>query len=148
VCTPNRSFERRDIERRNAFITAANVFAFSLIGLVVLGSLGLPGRLVSAEPLRFAISIQQRKIDPAQRTIRVTQGKAVELAFTADEPMELHLHGYDLLLTVEPGARAVMRLDAGIAGRFAIAAHRFDRDAGKSRSARHVVLLYLEVHPR
>jgi hypothetical protein len=78
----------------------------------------------------------------------VTQGAAVELAFTADEPMELHLHGYDLLLTVEPGARAVMRLDAGIAGRFAIAAHRFGGDAGKSRSARHVVLLYLEVHPR
>jgi hypothetical protein len=62
--------------------------------------------------------------------------------------MELHLHGYDLLLTAEPGARAVMRLDAGIVGRFAIAAHRFDRDAGQTRSTRHVVLLYLEVHPR
>jgi hypothetical protein len=117
-------------------------------GLVFLASLSSPVRSVSEETVRFAISIQALKVDPTQRTIRVTQGATVELAFTADEPMELHLHGYDLLLTVEPGAPAVMRLDAGIAGRFAIAAHRFDRDAGKGRSVRHVVLLYLEVHPR
>jgi hypothetical protein len=120
----------------------------ALLSLLALASLSPPVRSVSAEPARFSISIQQRKVDPTQRTIRVTQGAAVELAFTADEPMKLHLHGYDLLLTAEPGARAVMRLDAGIAGRFAIAAHRFERDAGKGRSARHVVLLYLEVHPR
>jgi hypothetical protein len=120
----------------------------AFIGLVVSGPLSSPLGSVAAEPERFAISIQARKVDPAQRTLRVTQGAAVELAFTADEPMELHLHGYDQLLTVPPGPVAVMRVDAKIAGRFAIAAHRFGGDAGKSRSARHVVLLYLEVHPR
>jgi hypothetical protein len=59
---------------------------------------------------------------------------------------ELHLHGYDQMLTVQPGSPAVMRVQARTAGRFAIEAHRFGPDSGRSR--RHVVLLYLEVHPR
>ncbi len=81
-----------------------------------------------------------------KRTIRVSQGQTVELAFTADEMAEVHLHGYDQLLTVQPGSPAVMRVQAKTAGRFAIEAHRFGSDSGRSR--RHVVLLYLEVHPR
>jgi hypothetical protein len=125
-----------------------NAFAIGLIGFIVLGSLGLPVRSVSAEPARFAIYIQARKVDPAHRTIRVTQGASVELAFTTDEPIELHLHGYDQLLTVQPGLAATMRVDAKIAGRFPIAGHRFGRDAGGSRSTSHAVLLYLEIHPR
>jgi hypothetical protein len=95
---------------------------------------------------RVSIAIQARKVEPSQKTIRVTQGQTVELSFTADETVELHLHGYDQLLTAQPGAPAVMRVQAKTAGRFALEAHRFGNDAG--RSQRHVVLLYLEVHPR
>jgi hypothetical protein len=120
----------------------------ALFCLVVSAPLSSSVRSVSAEPARFAISIQARKVDPARRTVRVTQGASVELAFTADEPIELHLHGYDQLLTVQPGLVATMRVDAKIAGRFPIAGHRFGRDAGGGRSTSHAVLLYLEIHPR
>ena len=72
----------------------------------------------------------------------------LELAFAADETVELHLHGYDRHLTVRPGEEAVMRLDAKVAGRFAIEGHRFGGSAGGSASRGHVVLLYLEIHPR
>ena len=112
------------------------------VGLSVLGT----ALAFAQEPARFSIAIQGRKVDPSQKTLRVTQGQAVELAFSADEMAEVHLHGYDQLLIVQPGAPAVMRVQAKTAGRFAIEAHRFGKDSGRSR--RHVVLLYLEVHPR
>ena len=96
---------------------------------------------------RIAIAIKGRTVDSAQRRIRVPQKDTVELAFTSDEKAELHLHGYDRLLTVEPGATAVLRLDATIAGRFSLEAHSFG--GGEARGRRgHVVLLYLEVYPR
>jgi len=101
--------------------------------------------LSAAELARFAVSIQARKIDPAQQTLRAKQGDIVELAFSSDETVDLHLHGYDREISVRPGATSVMRIEAKIAGRFAIEAHRFGAGSGRSR---HVVLLYLEIHPR
>lgn len=126
----------------------AKMSIIGFIGVIVFGLLSPPVQVLSVEPARFSIAIQGRKVDPSQKTIRVTQGVALELEFTADEPMELHLHGYDQLLTIEPGSVAVMRLDAKTSGRFAIAGHRFGRGAGRGRSPPHAVLLYLEVHPR
>jgi hypothetical protein len=97
---------------------------------------------------RIAIAIKGRKVDSAQQRIRVPHKDTVELAFTSDEKAELHLHGYDRLLTVELGATAVLRLDATIAGRFSLEAHSFG-GGGERRGRRgHVVLLYLEVYPR
>jgi hypothetical protein len=123
---------------------ATKLFALSLIGLTVFGPLSPQSQVFLAEPARFSIAIQGRKVHAAQKTIRATQGAALELEFTADETVELHLHGYDRLLTVQPGSVAMMRLEAKIAGRFAVEGHRFG-SGGRSRS--HVVLLYLEVHP-
>jgi FtsP/CotA-like multicopper oxidase with cupredoxin domain len=106
-----------------------------------------PASAKTAEPVRFSIVIRNRKVDAAQQRIRVTQGDVVELAFASDEPAELHLHGYDRLVTVAPNAPAVLRLDANVAGRFSIEAHRFGGGARKQGRG-HVVLLYLDVYPR
>jgi hypothetical protein len=119
-----------------------------VIGSILVGSLDSPSQVSSAEAERFSIVIRGRSVDGPQRTIRATQGALLELAFAADETVELHLHGYDRHLTVRPGEEAVMQLDAKLAGRFSIEAHRFGGRAGGSPSRGHVVLLYLEVHPR
>jgi hypothetical protein len=127
-----------------------SVVAIALALLVPCGAGVLPGpRAVAAEPVRLSVAIEKRKVDASQRTIRVTQGATVEIAFTGDEPAELHLHGYDRTLELVPGAPAVLKLDARIAGRFAIEAHRFG-SAGAAASGKRgqTVLLYLEVHPR
>ena len=124
------------------------LLSIGLIGLIFVGALSQSSRVCSAEPAQFSIAIQGRKVDATQRTIRATQGQTLDLKFTADEVVELHLHGYDRLLTVEPGSVAVMRLHANTAGRFAIEGHRFGGGTGGSRSGRNVVLLYLEVHPQ
>jgi len=117
----------------------AKLLAIGLLALIGIGPL-----VLAAEPARFSIAIEGRKVDPSRRTIRVTHGQTLELAFTADETIELHLHGYDQSVTVQPDAVAVLRLEAKFAGRFPIEAHGF----GGRPSWRHVVLLYLEVHPR
>jgi hypothetical protein len=127
---------------------ARHALAAVVIGSLLLSSLDSPSKVSSAEAERFSIVIRARSVDGPQRTIRATQGAILELAFAADETVELHLHGYDRHLTVRPGEETVMRLDAKVAGRFAIEAHRFGGPAGGSPSRGHVVLLYLEIHPR
>jgi hypothetical protein len=109
---------------------------------VVPASIGSEAR--AAELRHFAIAIKNRKVDAAQKLIRVTRGDTLELEFSTDEAAELHLHGYDKLIKVEPAVPALLRLDATIAGRFSIEAHGF----GSGRSGPHVLLLYLEVHPQ
>jgi len=71
--------------------------------------------------------------------IRVTRGERVELVWSSDERIRLHLHGYDLELEVTPDEPAVMSLVAHATGRFPITRH--DGDHG------HETLMYLEVHP-
>jgi hypothetical protein len=122
--------------------------AVAVIGSILLGPLGIPYPASSADVARFAIAIRARSVDAPHRIVRATQGTMIELAFTADETVELHLHGYDRHLTVNPGEEAVMRLDARVAGRFAMEAHRFGRAAGGSPSRSHVVLLNVEIQPR
>ena len=97
---------------------------------------------------RFSITIKDRKVDAAQRLITVKRGETLELEFATDETAELHLHGYDKLVKVGPSAPAVLRVDATIAGRFSIEAHGFRPGKAGRRGREHVVLLYLEVHPR
>jgi hypothetical protein len=100
----------------------------------------------AAELRSFAVAIKQRKIDPASRLIRVTQGDTVEIAFTSDQAAELHLHGYDLSVTLAPATAATLRFEAKFGGRFALEAHRFGPPGQKQQ--REVTLLYLEVLPR
>ena len=73
-------------------------------------------------------------------TLRVSRGEQVELRWSSDKRMTLHLHGYDIERTVAPQAPAVMAFKADIAGRFPVSEH-----GGGGRHGRAVV--YLEVHP-
>ena len=73
-------------------------------------------------------------------TLRVRRGEKVELRWTSDRPIVLHLHGYDLEVKVAPQAPAGMSFTAGIAGRFPITEHTHGR-------GHHRAIAYLEVHP-
>jgi hypothetical protein len=102
------------------------------------------------EPKRFSAIIKQRQVEPAMRVIRALQGDAVEITITSDEAAELHLHGYDILISLEPGKPTVVKFAAKIAGRFSLEAHRFGASGAPAdpRRQREVTLLYLEVYPR
>jgi hypothetical protein len=93
----------------------------------------------AAQPKHFALSLVNGAL-VAPDTIRVKQGDDVELRWTSDKPMELHLHGYDIEVKVAPAAPAMMSFSAKIPGRFPIEPHGQEQ-------GRHRAVIYLEVLP-
>jgi FtsP/CotA-like multicopper oxidase with cupredoxin domain len=105
--------------------------------LLALAGLGAPGQ---AQEIRsFALDIRDGHVAPDKRTVRVKEGDRVELLWTTDEAVELHLHGYEIRLDVTPGRPGTMSFEAHAAGRFPVGVHG---------SGGHGNIFYLEVHPR
>lgn len=92
----------------------------------------------SETDIEFGVDLSSGQPAQGLRTLTVTRGQTVTIAVRSDEPVTLHLHGYDRELTVGTDGRAMLRLEARIAGRFPIETHD-----SKGQST----LLYLEVHP-
>ena len=90
----------------------------------------------------FELRIEQRRVPPAQRVLRATEGERVELRWSADEPLVLHLHGYDIETRVAPGKPAVTAFAARLTGRFPVAIHT------EGSKHQHSTLLHVEIHPR
>lgn len=112
---------------------------------------------VLAAEQEFKLKIVQRQIAKKPPTIRVKQGDKVILNWTSDEAVKLHLHGYDLSLTLRPATTAKpatqtpqkLMLTANIAGRFPLSAHGFGADLeAHTKHQREVPLMYLEVEPQ
>lgn len=117
-----------------------------LWGMVLLvGALTVQGDESRAR--RFALEIRGRKLVATPRTLEVKQGETVTLHWTTDEPVEFHLHGYDIEQKVAPGKAAVVTFKAYAAGRFPITAHGFGAHAHKGGHDESV-LAYLQVQPR
>lgn len=102
----------------------------------------------------FKLEISHRQIAAQAPTLRVKQGELVQLAWRSDEAAQIHLHGYDLMLTLsasragQESAAQVMQFKASILGRFSVVAHNFSSDHGAhAKHQREVPLLYLEVLP-
>lgn len=66
----------------------------------------------------FDLAIEDSTMTPDE--IEVDEGDRVNLRITSDDPLEFHLHGYDLEEEVEPDEPAELSFDATITGRFEI----------------------------
>lgn len=111
-------------------------------------ALALPlcaGALAAEEPKTFDLRIENRAVVGSEDTIRVQDDDQVELRWTTDERVELHLHGYNISLDVRPGETATMSFEAFATGRYPITSHGFGNG---ERSHSKGALIYLEVHPR
>jgi FtsP/CotA-like multicopper oxidase with cupredoxin domain len=98
-----------------------------------------------AAELTFALRIENGHVPENMRLIRVKQGDVVRLQWTADRRTAIHLHGYDIEKTVEPGTVTDVTFTARAAGRFTIAPH-----VGQSASGGHAhgaTLVTIEVYP-
>ena len=63
------------------------------------------------------------------KRIEVTKGDHVQIVVSADAEDDIHLHGYDIEKTVEPGKPARFAFDATIEGQFEMESHTAE-DAG------------------
>ena len=93
-----------------------------------------------AAPRIFELAIANGRVAAAADPLRVRKGDAVELRWTSDRPITLHLHGYDIERRVAPQAPSAMAFTARLTGRFPITEHHH---GGRHERA----LVYLEVHP-
>ncbi len=91
--------------------------------------------------------IKQRGL-AGKNTFRVTEGQIVELRWSTDETVELHLHGYDVLAKAKPGAPAVMRFKAHATGRYPVTVHGFGNKHSHRGGHSEKTILYLEVYPK
>src|SRR2546423_1402577 len=112
------------------FFLAASVLAAAMIAQTG-GGFGQ----TAGEGQRFDLRIENGRLADDLKVIRVRRGDMVELNWSADRRTALHLHGYDIEITVDAGRPQTMSFTARATGRFPIEKHS---DAG-----RHAVLLYL-----
>ena len=117
------------MEHRALFVTAFVVAVVSF------------GGRTAAEPPTFDLAVKGRALAEDQRVVRVRQGDDVTLRWTTDEPVMVHLHGYDLESRITPDTPVSMKFRARAAGRFPIETHAQGRDGERT-------LGYLEVLPR
>jgi translation initiation factor IF-1 len=116
------------------------------LGLVLLAmvAIGRPG-LAAAQEIVFDVKIENGRVPADMRLIRIRQGDNVRLHFTSDKSIDLHLHGYDIELRVEPGKAADMAFTARAAGRFPVEQHK-QHTQGHSHG--DAPLVRIEVRPR
>jgi FtsP/CotA-like multicopper oxidase with cupredoxin domain len=104
-----------------------------LLVLVALGVLyfalrpGPDGSGGSAEQT-IDLAIENGAMTPDE--IEVREGDLVTLRITADEPLEVHVHGYDLEGEVSPGEPATLSFEADLTGRFDIEDHESETVLG------------------
>jgi hypothetical protein len=127
-------------------MTRAAGSSLPLVLPVVLATLLAAVAGSAAEERIFILNLEHGAVPPDMQVIQVQQGDQVKLRWTTDKTIVVHLHGYDLLKTVEPGELAEMSFDARAAGRFPVSEHVPDA-AGHGHHG-HRSLLRLEVRPR
>jgi hypothetical protein len=98
------------------------------------------------EPVVAEVFIENRAVVGGLSTLRVTEDSRVDLLWHSDEAVQLHLHGYDIVVEVPAGGSAPMTFTAAVSGRFPVSHHGFGGQSGQDHS--HRPLLYLEVLPR
>lgn len=94
----------------------------------------------AGETRTFELAVQDGRLVGATKVVRVRKGDAVEITWRSDRAVEIHLHGYDSLLQLEPGKPATMKIEAFATGRFPISLH------GRNGHG-HGALAYFEVLP-
>ena len=99
----------------------------------------------SAE-VTFDLKIEKGRVAQNMRLMRVKQGDAVRLRWSTDRAIDLHLHGYDIEIKVEPGKTTDMAFTARATGRFPIEEHK--SDARGAHSHGEAPLARIEVYPR
>ncbi|MEV4512336.1 hypothetical protein AB0K00_25640 [Dactylosporangium sp. NPDC049525] len=77
----------------------------------------------AAQDRSISVSISGGRVDPPVGRVEVGKGSTIRLTVTSDVPDELHVHGYDRRLTLEPGRAATLEFRADVTGMFEVETH-------------------------
>jgi len=119
---------------------AIRTWVLSLV--IACGAIAAPCVAQAAQQI-FELRVDHGHVPESMRLIRVSQGDVVTLRWTVDQPVTLHLHGYDIEKHVDPGTVGVISFTARATGRFPIHVH-----ATGNRASEEEPLVYVEVYPR
>jgi hypothetical protein len=126
-----------------------SISAWSARAIVVLALTlepDLAGSGTKADEVTFDLRIERGQLPAKSRLVRVRQNDLVRLRWSSDQPIVLHLHGYDIEQKVEPGAVSEMKFTARATGRFAVQEHRPQAAGGGHTHGAPIV--QLEILPR
>ncbi len=96
-----------------------------------------PATAEPAKPKSFELVVSKGKLVSGPAVIQVREGDDVQLLITSDQADELHMHGYDLHLSLKPNVPATLSFKAEHSGRFDYELHHAHAELGT-----------LEVQPR
>jgi heme/copper-type cytochrome/quinol oxidase subunit 2 len=71
-------------------------------------------------PRTIQVQVTGNQVQTAERRVKVPLGTQVRLEVTADRADEVHLHGYDRKVDIEPGRMAVLEVTADTPGVFEV----------------------------
>jgi hypothetical protein len=98
-----------------------------------------------AAEFTYDLKIEHGRVADKMRLIRVQQGDVVRLRCTTDQPLTLHLHGYDVEKRVTPGAATELTFTANATGRFPVHIHG---QGSSGQAHEEAALVDVEVYPR
>jgi FtsP/CotA-like multicopper oxidase with cupredoxin domain len=78
----------------------------------------------------FEVAVSKGRLASGPAQIQVHAGEMVTLHVTSDQDDELHLHGYDLHLSLRAGQRATLMFKAEHSGRFDYELHHAHLELG------------------
>jgi len=110
-----------------------------LLALAAMTAIGGTAAAAAASSQSFSVQIVGGRVK-GDETLKVRKGDQVRVSLTSDQPLVLHLHGYEIEVKVEPSAPALLAFKADLAGRFPVHVHT--HGAGNHRA-----VLFIEVHP-
>ena len=119
---------------------------FAKMGADIVADHRLERRCPAAE-LTFDIKIERGRVPDTKQLIRVNEGDVVKLRWTSDQPLILHLHGYDIEKRIAAGAVTVLAFTAYATGRFPIHVHAQGTAVG-GHAHEDAPLAIIEVYPR
>ena len=109
--------------------------------ILAIGALALALAPALAAERTFDLELAGGRLAAGSSTLRVAKGDQVQLRWTSDRRIVLHLHGYDIETIVTPQSPARVAFTASVAGRFPVTEH------SQGKGQHHRAILYLEVHP-
>ncbi len=101
-------------------LVAAAVLVVLGAGFMFLGGKTSSTPSVPSAPAtkEFTLNVVGKKLTEGTNTLSVKEGDTVTLHITCDEAEELHLHGYDRSVDLEPNTLETLTFVANVTGRF------------------------------